>query len=60
MCSTSADQFGARLWCGTGWTGQPNVIVHDDGTIEIREGAYDGRVPLPERPDRAAGPTPIW
>lgn len=29
-------------WCGTGWTGQPNVIVHDDGSIEVREGAYDG------------------
>jgi hypothetical protein len=42
MCSTSADQFGSRQWCGTGWTGQPNVIVGDDGRIEIREGAYDG------------------
>ena len=42
MCSTSTDQFGSRQWCGTGWTGQPNVIVHDDGSIEIREGAYDG------------------
>lgn len=42
MCSTSSDQFGSRVWCGTGWTGQPNVIVHDDGSIEIREGAYDG------------------
>ncbi len=42
MCSTSTDQFGSRVWCGTGWTGQPNVIVHDDGSIEIREGAYDG------------------
>jgi hypothetical protein len=42
LCSTSQDQFGSRVWCGTGWTGQPNVIVHDDGSIEIREGAYDG------------------
>ena len=42
LCSTSSDQFGSRLWCGTGWTGQPNVIVHDDGMIEIRDGAYDG------------------
>lgn len=42
MCSTSADQFGSRVWCGTGWTGQPNVIVHEGGMIEIREGAYDG------------------
>ena len=43
MCSTSADQFGSRVWCGTGWTGQPNVIVREHGMIEIREGAYDGR-----------------
>ena len=25
-----------------GWTGQPNVVVGEDGTIEVREGAYDG------------------
>ena len=42
MCSTSSDLFGTEQWCGTGWTGQPNVIVHQDGKIEIREGAYDG------------------
>ena len=30
------------MWCGTGWTGQPNVIQHEDGSVEIREGAYDG------------------
>lgn len=41
LCSTSSDQNGPRLWCGTGWTGQPNVIVHEDGSIEIRIGAYD-------------------
>ena len=38
----STDPAGPRVWCGTGWTGQPNVIVHDDGSIEVREGAYDG------------------
>lgn len=42
MCSTSSDQHGARTWCGTGWTGQPNVVVLDDGRWELREGAYDG------------------
>jgi hypothetical protein len=31
-----------QLWCGAGWTGQPNVIEHPDGTIEVRVGAYDG------------------
>jgi PQQ-like domain len=41
LCSTSKDLFGTRTWCGTGWTGQPNVIQHKDGSIEVREGAYD-------------------
>ncbi len=41
MCARSSDLFGTENWCGTGWTGQPNVIVHKDGTIEVREGAYD-------------------
>jgi outer membrane protein assembly factor BamB len=42
LCSESSDQHGVRLWCGTGWTGQPNVIVGDDGEIEVRINAYDG------------------
>ena len=42
LCSESSDQDGVRLWCGTGWTGQPNVIVGDDGGIEVRINAYDG------------------
>ncbi len=42
LCSVSRDQNGLRKWCGTGWTGQPNVIPHEDGTIEVRIGAYDG------------------
>jgi outer membrane protein assembly factor BamB len=42
LCSRSSDQHGKRLWCGTGWTGQPNVIVADDGDIEVRFNAYDG------------------
>jgi hypothetical protein len=41
LCSTSRDIFGSRTWCGTGWTGQPNVIQHPNGSIEVREGAYD-------------------
>ena len=62
LCSTSADAAGSRVWCGTGWTGQPNVIVHEDGKIEIREGAYDGhyhflngRTGRPMRPDLVTG-----
>lgn len=42
LCGTSTNIDGTRVWCGTGWTGQPNVIVHDNGKIEIRIGAYDG------------------
>ncbi len=42
LCSSSSDLFGTRVWCGTGWTGQPNVIQHANGSIEVREGAYDG------------------
>jgi hypothetical protein len=42
LCSTSTDQHGAREWCGTGWTGQPNVIVGEHGKIEVRINAYDG------------------
>jgi hypothetical protein len=43
LCSESTDQHGTRLWCGTGWTGQPNVVETDKGT-EVRFGAYDGGV----------------
>jgi outer membrane protein assembly factor BamB len=41
LCGTSSASGITKQWCGTGWTGQPNVIQHDDGTIEVREGAYD-------------------
>jgi hypothetical protein len=62
LCSRSSDLFGTETWCGTGWTGQPNVIVHKNGTIEIREGAYDddyhfwnGVTGSPLRPDLHTG-----
>jgi hypothetical protein len=42
MCHTSSNVDGTRVWCGMGWTGQPNVIERQDGQIEIRFGAYDG------------------
>jgi outer membrane protein assembly factor BamB len=42
MCSLSAVGLESDRWCGTGWTGQPNVVVAGD-RIEVREGAYDGR-----------------
>ena len=62
LCSSSTDNFGTRVWCGTGWTGQPNVIQHPNGRIEVREGAYDshyhflnGRTGVPMRPDLVTG-----
>ena len=42
MCSDSIVGVDVSEWCGTGWTGQPNVIQLPDGSIEVREGAYDG------------------
>jgi outer membrane protein assembly factor BamB len=42
MCSVSFVGIERSRWCGTGWTGQPNVLVGEDGSIEVREGAYDG------------------
>ncbi len=43
MCSNSIVGIDVNRWCGTGWTGQPNVIESPDGSVEVREGAYDGR-----------------
>jgi outer membrane protein assembly factor BamB len=45
MCSESFVGIERSRWCGTGWTGQPNVVVvrGDEGeVVEVREGAYDG------------------
>jgi outer membrane protein assembly factor BamB len=44
MCSESSDEQGVRTWCGTGWTGQPNVVETEDGDVEVRFGAYDRAV----------------
>jgi putative pyrroloquinoline-quinone binding quinoprotein len=45
MCSLSAEGgpgSPVKEWCGTGWTGQPNVVALSDGSMMVREGAYDG------------------
>src|SRR5581483_4585423 len=62
LCMRSSDQNGVRTWCGTGWTGQPNVLQRPDGTIEVRIRAYDGRYHFldgvtgrPIRPDLVTG-----
>jgi hypothetical protein len=41
LCSKSNNLGKTKVWCGTGWTGQPNVIEGRDGSVEIRIGAYD-------------------
>lgn len=41
MCSQSTDGEGTRTWCGTGWTGQPNVVEPEEGPRQVRFGAYD-------------------
>jgi outer membrane protein assembly factor BamB len=43
MCSLSSEGAETREWCGTGWTGQPNV-VEVDGVTQVRFGAYDRAV----------------
>jgi hypothetical protein len=42
MCAQSAEtQTGpTKEWCGTGWTGQPNVVPWQDG-MQVRIGAFD-------------------
>lgn len=44
MCSESTVGTETRLWCGTGWTGQPVVWQRPDGTVEVIFGAYDRAV----------------
>lgn len=42
LCSTSSDGAGARVWCGTGWTGQANVWENPtDRRLWLAFGAYD-------------------
>ena len=41
MCRESSDKGEVRVWCGTGWTGQPNVVEWE-GKTQVRFGAYDG------------------
>ena len=43
LCSESIVGLDVSEWCGTGWTGQPNVVVTPGSGIEVREGAYDGK-----------------
>lgn len=44
MCRNSTAKGVTKVWCGTGWTGQPVVWKRPDGIKEIIFGAYDGAV----------------
>jgi outer membrane protein assembly factor BamB len=62
MCSSSSAGYETKVWCGTGWTGQPHVIVGEGGRIEVRINAYDaayhflnGRTGAPVRPALRVG-----
>jgi outer membrane protein assembly factor BamB len=43
LCSQSTDAKGTRVWCGSGWTGQPAVFERD-GRTWVVFGAYDGAI----------------
>ncbi|MBT8198869.1 MAG: PQQ-binding-like beta-propeller repeat protein [Acidimicrobiia bacterium] len=44
MCGNSPVGGQDKVWCGTGWTGQPVVWDRPDGTTEVIFGAYDKRI----------------
>lgn len=44
MCSTSSAGGETKVWCGSGWTGQPVVWERPDGKTEVIFGAYDRAV----------------
>jgi outer membrane protein assembly factor BamB len=44
LCRESTTGGETRVWCGTGWTGQPNVVERKPRKIQVRFGAYDGSV----------------
>jgi len=44
MCGNSPVGGEDKVWCGTGWTGQPVVWERPDGITEIIFGAYDKNI----------------
>ena len=44
MCGQSPDGPEAKVWCGSGWTGQPVVWEREDGITEVIFGAYDKNI----------------
>jgi len=41
LCAVSSSLGETKTWCGTGWTGQPNVLERPDGSTWVLFGAYD-------------------
>jgi outer membrane protein assembly factor BamB len=44
MCGNSPVGGEDKIWCGTGWTGQPAVWDRPDGITEVIFGAYDKNI----------------
>lgn len=44
MCGQSPVGKTPKVWCGTGWTGQPLVWERPDGITEVVFGAYDKQI----------------
>jgi outer membrane protein assembly factor BamB len=44
MCGNSPVGGEDKVWCGSGWTGQPLVWERPDGITEVIFGAYDKRI----------------
>ena len=44
MCGQSPVGQEPKVWCGSGWTGQPVVWERPDGTTEVIFGAYDKQI----------------
>ena len=43
MCKQSVNLGTTKVWCGMGWTGQPDIVERDGRTWAIF-GAYDGHI----------------
>ncbi len=62
MCGNSPVGGQDKVWCGSGWTGQPVVWERPDGVTEVIFGAYDKHIHFLDaatgertRPDFAMG-----
>ncbi len=44
MCGQSPVGKDPKVWCGSGWTGQPVVWERPDGITEVIFGAYDKQI----------------